>query len=461
MVTGRVAVTWAALVLIATSVVGGPSARAISLAGDASSDWTVYHGDPAGSGLSLSVKWVDTAHATWMSPALDGQLYGEPLVFSHNVYVATENDTVYALSSATGRVEWARHLGRPVPSSLLPCGDISPSVGITGTPVIDPTRNEIFVVADELRTARPAHVLIGLNATSGALEMQRDVDPPGADPAALLQRTGLTLDNGRVVFGMGGNDGDCSTYRGQVVSVSENGANREYFTVDGAPGERQGAIWMGGAAPVVNASGDVWVSAGNGSVYSSSLPYDDSDSVLELSPSMHLLQYFAPTTWPSNNAQDLDMSTAPILLASGQVVLTGKSRIVYLLDGAHLGGIGHQETSLGNACASDIDGGSAVVGMTVYLPCLSGPVALRVTRSPPSLRILWSSSSGGGPPIVAAGLVWTIGQDGVLYGLDPATGAIRQQATIGTVLNHFPTPSVGDGLLLAPSSNRVIAFRAG
>lgn len=422
----------------------------------------MYHGDPAGSGLSLSVKSVDTAHSTWMSPILDGLLYGEPLVFSHNVYVATEDDTVYALSSTFGRVVWTRHLARPVPSSLLPCGDISPSVGITGTPVIDPTRNEIFVVADELRNARPAHVLVGLNATSGALEMQRVVDPPGADPAALLQRTGLTLDNGRVVFGMGGNDGDCSTYRGRVVSVSENGANREYFTVDSAPGERQGAIWMGGAAPVVSASGDVWVSAGNGSVYSSSRPYDDSDSVLELSPSMHLLQYFAPTTWPSNNAQDLDMSTAPILLASGQVVLTGKSRIVYLLDGARLGGIGHQETSLGDVCASDIDGGSAVVGMTVYLPCLAGTVALRVTQSPPSLRILWSSSSGGGPPIVAAGLVWTIGQDGVLYGLEPATGAIRQHATIGLpVANHFPTPSVGDGLLLAPTSNRVIAFRAG
>ncbi|MGD0743037.1 MAG: PQQ-binding-like beta-propeller repeat protein [Acidimicrobiales bacterium] len=462
MATGRVVVTWAALVLIVTSIIGGPSARANSLAGDASSNWTVYHGDPAGSGLSLSVKSVDTVHAAWMSPTLDGLLYGEPLVFSHNVYVATEDDSVYALSSTSGRVVWVRHLARPVPSSLVPCGDISPSVGITGTPVIDPTRNEIFVVADELRNARPAHVLVGLNTTSGALEMQRVVDPPGAHPAALLQRTGLTLDDGRVVFGMGGNDGDCSTYRGRVVSVSENGANSEYFTVDSAPGERQGAIWMGGAAPVVDASGDVWVSAGNGSVYSSSQPYDDSDSVLELSPSMHLLQYFAPTTWPSNNAQDLDMSTAPILLASGQVVLTGKSRIVYLLDGAHLGGIGHQETSLGGACAADIDGGSAVVGMTVYLPCLSGTVALRVTQSPPSLRILWSSSSGGGPPIVAAGLVWTIGQDGVLYGLDPATGAIRQQATIGLpVLNHFPTPSVGDGLLLAASSNRVIAFRAG
>ena len=67
---------------------------------------------------------------------------------------------------------------------------------------------------------------------------------------------------------------------------------------------------------------------------------------------------------------------------------------------------------------------------------------------------------GGGPPIVAAGLVWTIGHDGTLYGLDPSTGTVRQQVSIGVPANHFPTPSIGDGLLLAPSSNRVVAFHA-
>jgi hypothetical protein len=61
---------------------------------------------------------------------------------------------------------------------------------------------------------------------------------------------------------------------------------------------------------------------------------------------------------------------------------------------------------------------------------------------------------------VAAGLVWTIGQNGMLYGLDPATGRVRQQATIGAPANHFPTPSVGDGLLLAPGADRVVAFAA-
>ena len=118
-----------------------------------------------------------------------------------------------------------------------------------------------------------------------AIELTQDVDPPGADPAALLQRTGLTLDAGQVVFGMGGNYGDCSSYRGRVVAVREGGGTPTYFTVDAAAGESQGAIWMGGAAPAVDGSGNIWVSVGNGSVYSASRAYDDSDSALELSSS--------------------------------------------------------------------------------------------------------------------------------------------------------------------------------
>ncbi len=188
--------------------------------------------------------------------------------------------------------------------------------------------------------------------------------------------------------------------------------------------------------------------------------YDDSDSVLELSPSLGLEQYFAPASWPANNAHDLDMSMSPALLSDGEVVVAGKSRIAYLVDGAHLGGVGGQQAALASICSQDVDGGSATVGTTVYLPCLSGTVALRVDTSPPSLRLLWSSGSGGGPPIVAAGLVWTMGQNGTLYGLDPGTGTARQQASIGVPANHFATPSVGDGLLLAPAADQVVAFDA-
>jgi outer membrane protein assembly factor BamB len=458
-----------ACTLLVWGIADSPARAAVlSSAPATSGSWTVYHGDPVGDGVAPPMSAVDTNTRVWTSPALDGQIYGEPLVYAGRVYVATENDTVYALSASTGAVAWSAHLGSPVPSSSLPCGNITPSVGITGTPVIDPSRGEIFVVADELTGGSPAHRLVGLSTSSGRVEISQDVDPPGAVPADLLQRTGLTLDAGQVVFGMGGNYGDCATYRGRVVAVPEAGGTPRYFTVDAAPGENQGAVWMGGAAPVVDGSGHIWVSTGNGSVYSAAHAYDDSDSVLELSSSLQLLQFFAPSTWPTNNSQDLDMSTAPVLLPGDQVLLAGKSRIVYLLDGAHLGGIGHQEATLGatgdaimgSACSDDIDGGAAVVGTTVYLPCLAGIVAVRATSSPPALHLLWSSGVGGGPPIVASGLVWTIGQNGVLYGLDPATGQVRQQATIGVPANHFPTPSVADGLLLAPGADNVVAFAA-
>ena len=444
-----------------TCMAAAPAAAATAATGPAcATSWTVYHADAAGTGVAAPVTAVGTGSRVWTSPTLDGEIYGEPLLFAGRVYVATENDTVYALSAATGAVAWSAHLGSPVPSTSLPCGDITPTVGITGTPVIDPARAEIFVVADEMVNGNPAHMLTGLATATGNTEMTQDVDPAGADTAALLQRTGLTLDDGRVVFGMGGNFGDCASYRGRVIAAPEAGGRPRTFTVDAAPGESQGAVWMGGAAPVVDGSGHVWVSVGNGSVYSSSHAYDDSDSVLELSPTMRLLQYFAPSTWPANNSEDLDMSTAPVLLPDGQVILAGKSRIVYLLDGAHLGGIGTQQAALGSACGNDIDGGIALAGMTVYLPCFSGIIAVRAAASPPALHLLWSSGTGGGPPILAAGLIWTIGQNGTLYGLDPATGAIRQQASIGAVANHFPTPAVAGGLMLAPAARDVVAFAA-
>jgi outer membrane protein assembly factor BamB len=426
-----------------------------------SGSWTVYHGDPAGHGVATAPGTVDTTAQTWATPALDGQIYGEPLVSAGRIYVVTENDTVYALSAGTGKVAWSRHLATPVPASSLPCGDITPRVGITGTPVIDPARREIFVVADEEAHGHPAHVLAGLGTETGRVEMTRDVDPPGADTAALLQRTGLNLAGGRVVFGFGGNDGDCATYRGRVVSVPETGGTPAMFTVDGKPGQSQGAVWMGGGAPAVDAAGHVWVSVGNGSVSKASRGYDDSDSVLDLTPKMKLLQYFAPASWASDNAHDLDLSAEPALLPGGQVLIAGKSAIPYLLDGAHLGGIGGQLAAAAPVCGANINGGTAVTGRTVYLPCVGGIVAVGVTASPPGVRLLWNSRTGGGPPIVAGGLIWTISQAGWLYGLDAATGHVRRQAPIGTGANHFPTPSVGAGLLLAPAGNRVVAFRIG
>jgi outer membrane protein assembly factor BamB len=113
---------------------------------------------------------------------------------------------------------------------------------------------------------------------------------------------------------------------------------------------------------------------------------------------------------------------------------------------------------VGSVCSDDVDGGASVVGRTVFLPCMSGIVAVQASAAPGSIHVLWRSRTGGGPPIVAAGLVWTIGQDGVLYGLDPSTGTVKQRASIGVPTNHFPTPSTGSGILVATSADHVVAF---
>ena len=447
-----------ALIAALVPVTLGPvPAGAVASPTAGSGDWTVYHGDPTGNGVDASGGSYGTT-AAWTSPSLDGQLYGQPLVSGGRVYVATEDDTVVALDASNGRTAWSSHLGTAVPASDLPCGDIQPTVGVTGTPVLDPSRGELFVVADELVHGAPGHLLVGLDASTGSVELTQTVDPPGADPAALLQRTGLALDSGRIVFGFGGNYGDCGAYHGWVVSVPEAGGAPLRFEVDAGSGQREGAVWMGGAAPVVGNDGNVWVSVGNGSVVTSSGPYDNSDSVLELSPSLALLQYFAPARWAADNAADLDLSVAPALLDDGLVVAAGKSQTAYLLQGTRLAGIGGQLASLATGCGDDLDGGVAFAGSIVYLPCVRGPIAVQVSTAPPGLREVWRATVGGGPPIVAGGRVWTVGSDGFLYGLDPTTGQVLQRAQLGIPANHFPTPGIGDGLLLAASADQVVAF---
>jgi len=104
---------------------------------------------------------------------LDGADYGQPLVYNGMAYVATENDTVYAIAATNGLVRWSVHVGTPVSTSVLDsapgfgnyCGDIDP-LGITGTPVIDPARDELFAVG---HAERPTHSCrgVGLGARLG------------------------------------------------------------------------------------------------------------------------------------------------------------------------------------------------------------------------------------------------------------------------------------------------------
>ena len=455
----------AALGWSSTATAGSPTAAAAK--SGFGTNWTTYHGNAEATGVHAAKTNISPSQPAWTSPVLDGQLFGEPLVADGRIVAATENDTVYVLAANTGKVLWSTHLATAVPSSDLPCGDISPEVGITGTPVVDLARNEIFVVADTLISGPAAsngveasHRLFGLNLFTGTVELnQRAMPNAGEDQLAQLQRPGLALDDGHVVIAYGQNAGDCpgpnGPAHGFVVSIPETGGHLHSFQL--GSGQDRGAVWMGGSSPVVDPDGNVYVASGDGYNLGAGQPYDDSDAVLELSPSMQLESKFYLSDWQTLSAEDLDLGTGDPALVDGFVFQIGKTDTAYLLRQGHLGGEDGEVASL-SMCSGDPNGGHAVKGSVVYVPCPNGLTAVKVSTNPPSLTQLWTDNDGAaGSPIIADGLVWVIDNNAV-QGLNPANGDEVVSISYGGYANHFPTPSVGDGLLLLPGTDQVFAY---
>src|SRR5215468_6028837 len=108
--------------------------------------WPTYGRDAARSGVAAGVAAPGPLTASWRV-RLDGAVYGQPLLVGNLVIAATENDSVYGLDQATGRVIWRTHVGTPVPLASLPCGNIDP-LGITGTPVYDQASGLVYAVAE-------------------------------------------------------------------------------------------------------------------------------------------------------------------------------------------------------------------------------------------------------------------------------------------------------------------------
>lgn len=382
----------------------------------------------------------------WRSSRLDGDLYAAPLVVGDQVLVATENDTLYSFDRATGRQTWRAHVGEPMSGASLPCGNISTS-GFTGTPVASPDGQVIYAVS----FVRPGrHELVAVDRASGAVRFQVPIDPPGSNPLAQQERAALVWSCGAVYVAFGGLFGDCGAYHGWVVAANAaSGAIQASYRV---PTEREGGIWAP-PGPSVDAAGNLYVATGNGSSVSAD-HFDYGDAVLKLSPDLRLLDWFAPANWAELNRSDADVgSTSPALLPDGRVFQIGKAGIGYLLRADGLGHIGGQIFQ-GAVCSAAF-GGVAVQPPRLYIPCTDGLVAVQATAS--DFRVLWRVRGFfAGPPIVAAGAVWTIDRAGNLIGVDPLDGHVRARMNVGAV-NHFTAPSASGRYLFVAASRRVVA----
>ena len=267
-------------------------------------DWTTYHLDQSRTGNDTTEPAATNVSSAW-NANVSGQIYAEPLIVGNTVLVATEQNNVYGLDAATGAVLWSNtSLGTPVTQSTLPCGNINPVVGITGTPVVDTATSLMYVVAT-LAQPNVHYELYAININNGATAWHETVSPSG-NPIYQGQRSALALANGRVYIPFGGRSGDCGTYSGTVVGALASGPGS--LVSYALPAGHEGGIWAPSGS-AVDGSGNVYVTTGNTTCGSTCNPFDFGETVLKLSPTLGLVDWWAPTNWPSLNAGDTDQQS--------------------------------------------------------------------------------------------------------------------------------------------------------
>lgn len=359
---------------------------AASISTQAQVNVTTWHNDLSRSGANTQETTLTTANVNvsqfgrLFQIPVDGQVYAQPLYLSgvqigggtyNVVYVATEHDSVYAIDANSGMIYAQVSLipagGATVNSSsdLSPaCGDISPEVGITGTPVIDPSINTLFVVAKSKVGGSIVQYLHALNTATLAenagspVEIQATVVGTASDgdgttvtfnPTTQNQRPALALDNGQVLISWASHC-DHTPYHGWLMSYNEQTLAQAAVwnaTPNGQPGGTLslGGVWMSGAAPAVDANGNIFLATGNG--------YEDGstnfgDSVVKLglpaNGAFPVLDYFVPFNENGSNTQgDTDLGSGGVLLlptaSTGAQLLAqaGKAGTLHLLNQNNLG----------------------------------------------------------------------------------------------------------------------------
>ena len=352
-------------------------------------DVTTYHYDVARDGLNSreTILTPDNVNSTSFGKigfyATDGKVDAEPLFLAnvtingalHNVlYVETENDSAYAFDADSGTQLWhSSAIGSgETPGSNPGCNQITPTIGITATPVIDRQHGPngaIFVVAmTKDSSGAYHHRLHALDITTGAelsgspTEITASVPGTGDnsqngnvvfDPGQYAERIGLLLLNGNIYTGWTSHCDD-GLYTGWIMAYSETTLQQTQL-LNLTPNGHAGAIWMGGDGMAADSSGYIYLLDANGTfdttLNANGFPSqnDFGNAILKLSTTgtLAVTDYFETYNTTSESANDVDLgSGGEVLLpnltdASGGVhnliVGAGKDKNIYLADTSNLG----------------------------------------------------------------------------------------------------------------------------
>lgn len=340
-----------------------------------------YHNDLSRTGENLQERLLTPANVNATSFGklftipVDGNVYAQPLYAAnvavphlgiHNVvYVATENDTVYAFDGddPKGVILWSDHLGPALRASDLPdvCSGIEPSIGITGTPVIDAVTRTLYVVALTFHNSVEEYWLHALDISTGGEKLGSPVTILASaqgtgrgsengkitfQPGLQLQRPGLALAGGEVYIGFGSNC-DIGDFHGWLLAYDASTLKQSGVFLS-TPNGAHGGIWQSGAAPAVDSENNLFAVTGDGTFDVASGGPDYGDTFLKLrlerSGKWTVLDYFTPFDENELNELNEDLGSGGVVLLPDQsgphphLMVSGvKSGTVYVLDRDHLG----------------------------------------------------------------------------------------------------------------------------
>ena len=486
--------------LLAAALLGG-SFSYCAKAQDASI--LTYHGDASrrGNFVVPALTW-EKARSLHIDRNFDarvsGHLYAQPLLWraaganTAMLIAASEDDVVQAFDAETGRELWKRAVGNPVPRASLPCGNINP-LGITGTPVIDPSGEAIYFDAVVNGVSGVRHQIFGLSLKDGSVLRGWPIDIADAlrltdqmfDPRYQNQRSALTILDGMLYVPFGGHYGDCGDYYGWVVGVSLHDPGK---VVSWQTRARGGGIWAPGGLSTVGR--ELFFATGN---TFGTANWSDGEAVWRLSPDLRRRDdkqyFFAPIDWRALDQRDEDLGgTNPIPLdvpgprdAQPLMLSLGKDGKAYLLNRDYLGGIGGQSAvvkvsnnSIRTSPAAYPVGDNIFVAFQGAGTNCPGPnrglTALRITGgSPPTMTTAWCASlQGAGSPIVTTTdgysdpIVWILGAEGddQLHGFRGDTGEpiFGAGGAALTGLHHFQTLIATESHLYVGADGRLYKF---
>ena len=302
---------------------------------------------------------------------LNGSIYAQPLVYDGTVIATTEKAYAYGINATSGAIIWQRKFGTPFKAKEIGCGDLTPNIGSTSTPVIDPTTGIVYLTTRLQSGSGLSNShwwLQAVSATTGQMQPGFPVEiqgTPNNSPGVpfndnyAMQRPALLLLGGVVYMGFA-SDCDLTPYRGIVVGVSESTASITTMWSDesgvGTDANSQAGIWQSGGGLVSDGPNQILLATGNGIAPPASPgdtpPSTLSESVIRLvvgtNGQLTPTDFFSPSDAPTLDQNDTDLgSGGPVALPSQYfgntaypdlLVEVGKDGRIFLLNRDNLGG---------------------------------------------------------------------------------------------------------------------------